>query len=319
MKGITLACIGVCVALAGTSGTTLAERLPPIVESTPLGGGALPAAPSSRPGMPAASQPSAPRPPVTAAVKSKMSLEERVARLERMVESRALMEILMQLEALQQAVQEIRGDSEVQGHQIEGVKQRQRELYLDIDRRLREMEVTLANAFSRQPEGADMATPDVAAAAVAGTGASAVTPPPQPDAAVVQSQQDALEETKAYEQAFNVLKEGRYEDAIDAFHKFLARYPKGQYSDNAQYWLAEANYVLRRFDTAIEEFQKVLKQFPDSTKIPDAMLKTGYSYYELKKWEEARKMLNALVKRWPDTTAGQLAKNRLHRMKLEGR
>ena len=67
------------------------------------------------------------------------------------------------------------------------------------------------------------------------------------------------------------------------------------------------------------EFQKVLKQYPDSSKIPDAMLKTGYSYYEIKKWDEARKMLNALVKRYPDTTAGQLAKNRLHRMKLEGR
>ncbi len=316
-RRISLACLVACL---GLTGLARAESLPPIVESTPLeeGRGTLPAA---QPGTPLG-QSAAPRPPVTPAVRTNMSLEDRVARLERMVESRALMEILMQLEDLQQAVQEIRGESEVQGHQIDGIKQRQRELYLDIDRRLREMEVTLASTLSQQPAATDSAAAPAATAAAAAT-ASATAPEAnvaaQADSASIQSQQEALAETKAYEQAFNVLKEGRYEDAIDVFHKFLARYPNGQYSDNAQYWLAEANYVLRRFDTAIAEFQKVLKQYPDSSKIPDAMLKTGYSYYELKKWDEARKMLNALVERYPDTTAGQLAKNRLHRMKLEGR
>ncbi len=298
------ACMAACLGLAGIAGMAHAEDLPPIVESTPLETGreAPPMPPPAQPGKAAP-----PRPPVSPAVRSNMSVEERLNRLERMVESRALMEILMQLEALQQAVQEIRGESEVQGHQIEGIKQRQRELYLDIDRRLREMEVTLANALSQQPAATD--------AAVAQAGAAA----PAADAEAIQSRQDALEETKAYEQAFNVLKEGRYEAAIDAFRQFLGRYPKGQFSDNAQYWLAEANYVLRRFETAIQEFRKVLEQFPDSSKIPDAMLKTGYSYYELKQWDKARKMLNSLVERFPDTTAGQLGKNRLHRMKLEGR
>ena len=76
---------------------------------------------------------------------------------------------------------------------------------------------------------------------------------------------------------------------------------------------------MRRFPTAIEAFNKVLVHFPDSPKIPDAMLKIGFSYYELKKWQEARSILEELVRRFPDSTAAQLAKNRLHRMKLEGR
>ncbi len=130
---------------------------------------------------------------------------------------------------------------------------------------------------------------------------------------------DPLEVHPADQQAINLLKDGRYEEAIAAFQKFLVRYPKGQFADNAQYWLAEANYVLRHFPTAIEEFNKVLVNYPDSQKIADAMLKIGYCYYELKKWQQARKILEELVKRFPDSTAAQLAKNRLHRMKLEGR
>jgi tol-pal system protein YbgF len=130
---------------------------------------------------------------------------------------------------------------------------------------------------------------------------------------------DSLAEQSAYQSAFNVLKEGRYEEAITEFSAFLSRYPDGQYSGNAQYWLGEANYVSHRFPAAVEEFNKVLVSYPDSNKVPDAMLKLGFSYYELEDWAQTNTVLNQLIERYPDSTAAQLAQNRLHRMKLEGR
>jgi len=253
-------------------------------------------------------------------------MEARVSRLEHIVEGQALTNLLMRLDALQQDIQDLRGISEVQSHQIEGIKQRQRELYLDIDRRLRQTEQAARKAPStpvHTENGAGGSQMPVLSAAVptapAASGASATPAAANPAVSAAGGGRDLLAEQVAYQKVFDVLKDGRYDDAIEAFKKFLQRYPNGQFSDNAQYWMAEANYVLRRFSKAIEAFDKVLKRYPDSSKIPDAMLKMGYSYYELKKWQQARKILQELARLYPDSTAAKLAKNRLHRMKLEGR
>jgi tol-pal system protein YbgF len=130
---------------------------------------------------------------------------------------------------------------------------------------------------------------------------------------------DPQAEQAAYRQAFEVLKEGRYEDSINAFARFLQTYPEGQYADNAVYWMGEANYVLRRFPQAIENFNQVLSRFPNSPKLADAQLKIGFSHYELQAWPQARQVLEQVLKDFPATTAAQLAQNRLHQMKLDGR
>jgi tol-pal system protein YbgF len=68
------------------------------------------------------------------------SLAARVERLEQQLESRGLLDMLQQLEALQQQVSQIRGDMELQMHTLEEIRARQRDLYADIDRRLQRLE-----------------------------------------------------------------------------------------------------------------------------------------------------------------------------------
>src|SRR3569832_2023908 len=66
--------------------------------------------------------------------------EEQGARgtqLERLLEGQALTDMLLRVQQMQQELQKLRGDLEVQTNEINGLKQRQRDLYLDIDRRLR--------------------------------------------------------------------------------------------------------------------------------------------------------------------------------------
>lgn len=297
---MTAAVGAVCLALSGAAAG--GSNLPPIVESQPES--AESAAPTARP--PRARQAPA------------RTVEERVARLERLMDSQALVDMLMRLQNLQQEVSELRGQIEVQTHSIDGIKQRQRELYLDIDRRIRQLEE--AAAAAQQPgasgpggmpgaPGAAMTPSPGGAAGATGGGAAGAEQP-----AV-----DPLAEQKAYQKAFDVLKAGRYEKSVEAFRAFLSRYPDGEYSANAQYWLGEANYVMNRIPVAIEEFQKVVDLYPDSSKAADAMLKLGYSHYELEKYDQARNTLTQLVEKFPDSTAAQLAQNRLHRMRLEGR
>ena len=241
---------------------------------------------------------------------SQMSLEQRLERLERLMESQALVDMLMRLDSVEADTQTLRGDVESLNHDMDGIKQQQRDLYLDIDRRLRQVEL----AVKQRPVSTTASAPQPPAGGVV---------PPMPSAQIAASgvapTADPAQERQTYQAAFSALKEGRYKDAIAAFEKFLAAYPTGDYTDNAQYWLGEANYVSRHFRAAEREFLKVLKQHPDSPKVADATLKLGYTYYELGDWEPARKTLAEAVARFPNSTVAKLAQNRLQKMRLEGR
>jgi tol-pal system protein YbgF len=118
----------------------------------------------------------------------------------------------------------------------------------------------------------------------------------------------------AYRDAFGLLKSGEYDRAIAAFETFQQRYPKSQYGDNAQFWLAEAHYVNRDFAAALPAYQQMLAGYPTSKKLSHALLKIGYSYAELGKTAEALQVLNELQQRFPDTAAAQLAAQRIAQM-----
>lgn len=233
------------------------------------------------------------------------SLESRLARVERMLESGSLADMLMQLEQLQKEVRQLRGDIEFQGHTMEGIKRRLQAL---------EQPGAVPNPVPAAPKPAVPATPPVPEPVVAVPPAPA-QPAPSPSAMAA----DPATEQAAYQGGFNLLKEGRYIEAISAFQAFLTRYPRSNYAGSAQYWVGEAHYAGRNFTLAVEEFKKVLERYPGSVKDGDARLKIGYSYYEMGEWGLARKVLSDLVARYPNTTAARLAENRLQRMSSEGR
>jgi tol-pal system protein YbgF len=128
---------------------------------------------------------------------------------------------------------------------------------------------------------------------------------------------DSPESEKAYGDAFNLLKSGEYEPAINALRAFLAQYPASQYVDNAQYWLGESFFVMRQFEGAIAEYQRLTQLYPDSQKYSHALLKIGYSYHELGQADLARATLEDLKERFPGSTAARLADERIQRIRLE--
>ena len=87
-----------------------------------------------------------------------------------------------------------------------------------------------------------------------------------------------------YQAAFDLLKDGKYPEAISGFKQFLTTFPNSALADNAQYWLGEAHYVTKQYPDALRAFRTVLEKYPDSRKMPDALLKIGYCNYELKNW-----------------------------------
>lgn len=257
---------------------------------------------------------------------SKDELEARVQKLERRLDSRSLVSLMEQVSALQREVQQLRGDIEVQTHSMESLQKRQRDLYLDIDRRLHRLEAGGVQGQTSGVPGAAMAPVDPRRAVGPGVavGSGVATQPPltstrSPTAGGAPAAGlNPAQERKDYDRALEQLKEGRYTEASSAFQAFLGKYPSSSYADNAQYWLGEVYYVTREFQPALSEFGKVVDSYPDSTKIADAKLKIGYIQYELKDWTKARQMLNQVVQAYPGTTTARLAQERLDRMKREG-
>ncbi len=270
--------------------------------------------------------------PAVALSQTTASLEQRVAKMERMLDSGTLLRLLQSVEELKAEVRELRGQLEQQQHSLSQMTDRQRELYLDVDRRLQRMEasgaVVGAAAASAGPGSAPPAgtsapagstvgstpaasTSGAAAVGVAAAGAATQAGTPQ----AVPTSTDPLKEQQAYQSAFNLLKAGRYDQAAKSFQKFLGEYPTGKFADNAQYWLGESYYVTRNFANALREFNTLVNDHPDSQKVTHALLKIGYIHDELGQKQKAREILTELTNDYPQSTAAGLAAKRLERMR----
>jgi tol-pal system protein YbgF len=260
------------------------------------------------------------------------SVKQQLNKVERMIDNKTMIEMLQRIEELSNELSQLHGGMEQQSHDLEGLKKRQRELYLDTDRRLRDLEsrtIQQTSAPIEIPSLPEVSTPPIDIT-VSDDLTKTVDPIPEPSPLPEKDNASSIntedfstnvtssEEQNAYQSAFDTLKEGRYEKAKSELKTFLQNHPTSSFAGNAQYWLGEAHYVTLEFKQAIDEFKNVLSEHPSSLKIPDAMLKLGYTYYELKQFDQAKLLLQDLQKRFPKSTAFRLAGKRLDRISKEG-
>jgi tol-pal system protein YbgF len=215
-------------------------------------------------------------------------LDSRLLRIERVLANNSLLDLSQRIEAAQAEVRTLRGQLDELQHQVQQTQNQQRDMYADADRRLTALEGGGPRASVNTGAGTDL-------------------PVPQGD------------DRANYQAAFDLLKDGKYNEAIAGFRQFLTTFPTSALADNAQYWLGEAHYVNKQYPDALRDFRTVLEKYPDSRKTPDALLKIGFCNYELKNWAEARSALSQVVQRFGDTTAARLASQRLAKMDGEGR
>jgi tol-pal system protein YbgF len=257
-------------------------------------------------------------------------LEARVNR----IESQTLVEFLTRLDRLQDEVQQLRGQIEEQTHTLDGLQQRQKDIYLELDGRLRKLEQGGAASPPAAGGGDNAATPPASdggttpppagadngaavappAAGANDTAAAAAASPPAAGAAGGSADNPQA----IYQQNLDLLKKGQYPQAIRGFREFIAHYPDSPLANNAQYWIGEANYVSRDYPAALIEYRKVIDRYPNGNKAPDALLKIGFIHYQQGTWNQARATLSQVKIRYPDSSAARLADEKLLKMKQEG-
>ncbi|WP_105168584.1 tol-pal system protein YbgF [Pseudoalteromonas sp. T1lg23B] len=222
--------------------------------------------------------------PVSEAANNPGSLEQRIAQLERMMQTRNMLQIELQqqLNLLQDEVSQVRGVTEEQSYKLEKVLQRQRELYQEIENRV--------SKVYEQSNSTSVATTVDSSQAIS----------------------NDLNENEAYDRAVAlIMQDKRYDAAIPEFQNFLATFPQSVYIPNAHYWLGQLQSIKNDDANAVIHFKTVVEQFPESNKRPDAMLKLGALYQKQGNLDLAKQILNTLISEYPSTTAAKLATERL--------
>ena len=269
-------------------------------------------------------------------------LDARIVEIESTIKSQGLLDLFAQVEALKSDIAKLRGQIEVLNNEMESTQKRQRDLYVDLDTRMRKLEIAQQQAAAT----AAAATAAVAAAVgvpVPGTvvpppaGAAGPASPGAPDAVAAPAvpvvpgagptgpataapglaaragatAADISAEQRAYDLALDQFKSGNYGASLQSFVNFVKTYPKSPLAPSAQYWVGNAHYALKDYRSAITSQRQLIATYPDSQKVPDAMLNISSSQLELGDTAGARRTLDDLVQRYPASEAADRAKKRL--------
>ncbi len=218
----------------------------------------------------------------------------RLSKIEDDAKAQPALALVTEIERLREEIRGLRGQIEVLGNNIEGVTKRQRDMYVDLDQRLRRFE---------QPAGP------------AGAPAAGASPPLSPaaggEAAKAAAAPVAGDENEVYERAQGQRRIGNYQGAITAFQAFIAKYPKSTLAPRAQYWIGDSYFNLRDYKNAIASQQKLMSAYPESSSVPDALLNLASSQLEAGDTAAARKSMDGLIARYPASDAAEKARRRV--------
>ena len=78
--------------------------------------------------------------PVSAQELTAQGINQRLLRLERVLDNSVLIDMVQRMESLQSEVRQLRGELEQKTNELESMRERQRKLYLDTDNRLQALE-----------------------------------------------------------------------------------------------------------------------------------------------------------------------------------
>ncbi|TAG48734.1 MAG: tol-pal system protein YbgF [Betaproteobacteria bacterium] len=251
------------------------------------------------------------------------ALDARLSELEAQARNRSIIDLFNQVETLRAEFARLRGALELLQNELEVAQKRQRDLYVDLDGRMRKLEaaaveqartaaqavsataaatpapaVNLAGDASRSapPAVINQSTPSIALPTVA-----APTPP------II----DPAQEQRAYDQGLEHFRSGRFGEAVTQFQLFIRNFPRSNQVSSAQYWIGNSLYATRDFRGAIAAQRQLLSQYPDSNKAPDALLNIATSQAELGDLQGARATLQEVNARYPSSEAAAKARQRL--------
>ena len=202
------------------------------------------------------------------------------------------------MQNLQEEVRMLRGLVEELSYDLQQVKQRQLDDYLDLDRRLglgRNInESAVSDRFTSPVAILDS---EDAQAALAPSGKSAAMDVSTSPVGVTSDLVDDESLVKADYNAASkkLLKERDIEGAAVALKMHLETYPGSPFAANAHYWLGEIYLLQGDTEFARQAFTNIVERHADHPKAMDSRFKLGKIYFQLGEVDRARNLLEQVA------------------------
>lgn len=218
------------------------------------------------------------------------NLESKLVNLEKRLQSAAQgqLKMLNENERLQSEIARLRGQIEEASQVVTTSRSQQRDLYLDLDRRLNQQRDLQANLDRRikQFEPLDFNVDGEI---------FRVTP----------------EEKTKFEDLRESLRGGEFKKAAAAADLFLQAHPGSQLLPNVLLIRGSALYADKNYKAAIAARQDFIDRYPNHPARPQAMLNLAASHAESGNQNTARGILDGLIKSYPNSPVTNEARERL--------
>ena len=224
-----------------------------------------------------------------------------------------MVNMYLQLEALQSEIQNLRGLVEEQSYQIKRMQTEQRDRYLDTDSRLSEINSQVQSYHSGQPIAGISPAPSVinpiTDSSANANGSSNLTANNQPltnpvaggAGVAVASPQT---EQQLYREALNLLLEDEaFTESINLFQQYIELYPRGRYLTNTLYWQGAAMELAGLHAQAILVLQRLISEFPADAKAPTALLRLGTVYRKMGENAQAASQWRRIAQDYPQSVS----------------
>ncbi|MEZ9896815.1 tol-pal system protein YbgF [Vibrio breoganii] len=222
---------------------------------------------------------------------SSSAKETETERLERLLRNsnRVQANLQQQVDEMSLDMSDLRGELERNNHEMRQLIDRQRELFIELDKV--RSELAKAKAKAKQ---------------------APVQPAESAPAGKYSSNQD---EQKAYQSAVDlILKNKDYDAATVALEQFKKDFPESVYSPNANYWLGQLYFSKKKDVDSAKAFAAVVA-YKDSNKRADALVKLGDIATRNNSTSAAKKYYQQAVDEYPNTSSANSAKKKLSNLK----
>jgi tol-pal system protein YbgF len=241
------------------------------------------------------------------------SIDQRTTILEHQISN--LNPLLVQIDDLKLKMQGLQGKIEEEQHRLKLLEEQVRSQYQAFDKRLTQKQVSISNTSSvKSNPSTTLSSTQISALEQTGTARRPISPQMDAAASPMQAASISLPTAageRAYQTAFQLLKNKQYVPAIEGFENFVKKYPYDVNQPNANYFLGQLYLLQGQPEQSIARFNHFVKAYALDARVPDALLQLGLAYFAKGEKTVAMDTFKKIIRQYPDSKAAQSAQARL--------
>jgi tol-pal system protein YbgF len=119
---------------------------------------------------------------------------------------------------------------------------------------------------------------------------------------------------RLYNSALADFTAGQWALCIEGFNMYLRSFARTELGDDALWYVGECYQSDGKFNEAIDAYNRVIANYPKGDRVPDAYYKRGIALSAIGQTDRARESFETLMKVFPESDLARLAKQQVDRL-----